>query len=75
MSSEHKLEEDHPQAELNPPAKKNDEVFKYIDGPHGRIGIIIDEVEPGESSALSDLYDTIADIMVKQAKRKAAQVK
>ncbi|WP_422657378.1 hypothetical protein ACK8P5_16650 [Paenibacillus sp. EC2-1] len=43
---------------------------KVINGPHGKITVFV--VDDGENStALSDLYDTLAKIMVNQAKRKA----
>ena len=47
-------------------------VTKYIEGKHGLIGIVIPPCEE-PTSALDDLYRTIAEIAIKQAKRKAAQ--
>ncbi|MBO2943638.1 hypothetical protein JJQ72_06550 [Paenibacillus sp. F411] len=47
-------------------------VTKYIQGKNGLIGIVIPPCDE-PTSALDDLYKTIADIAIKQAKRKAAQ--
>lgn len=49
-----------------------DRVTKYIEGKHGLIGIVIPPcTEP--TSALDDLYRTLAEIAIKQEKKKAAQ--
>jgi hypothetical protein len=49
----------------------NEEVDRIInfEGPHGPIEVIV--VKDENSTALSDLYSTIAEIMVRQAKKKA----
>lgn len=47
------------------------EVMRQIDGPYGPIEIVA--VKRENSTVLSDLHHTIADIMIKQAKKKAAQ--
>ncbi|MPY20690.1 hypothetical protein [Paenibacillus glucanolyticus] len=52
--------------------KEEEELFEVIDGPYGPIEIIA--VKRENSTALADLHRTIAEIMVKQAKKKAAQI-
>ncbi|MGG1649682.1 hypothetical protein [Paenibacillus sp. NRS-1780] len=46
-------------------------VTTYIQGKNGLIGIIVPPCE-GPTSALEDLHRTIAEIAIKQAKKKEA---
>lgn len=47
---------------------ETDQVFT-LEGPNGMIEIVA--VQREDSTALSDLYDTIAEILIKQALREA----
>ncbi|RCX17370.1 hypothetical protein DFP94_10994 [Fontibacillus phaseoli] len=51
--------------------EEENKVLRLIDEPYGPIEIIA--VKRENSAALSDLHHTIADIMIKQAEKKAAQ--
>lgn len=48
------------------PIAETDRIITF-DGPNGKIEIVA--VKRENSTALSDLYDTIAEIMIKQAVR------
>jgi hypothetical protein len=47
-------------------------VVAYIPGIHGTIGIILPQNDP-DPMDLSEIHRTVAEIRIKQAKRKAAQ--
>ncbi|MHA2852839.1 hypothetical protein ACXZ7E_02545 [Paenibacillus lautus] len=52
--------------------RENEELFDIIDGPYGPIEIIA--VRRENSTALAALHRTIAEIMVKQEKRKLLRI-
>ncbi|WP_019536572.1 hypothetical protein [Paenibacillus ginsengihumi] len=47
-------------------------VVGWIEGKHSRIGIILPDHDPNPED-MSEIYHTLAEVAVGQAKRKAAQ--